>query len=372
MKIGFDAKRFFYNHSGLGNYSRNMISYLQDNFLEDEYYLFAADQPHKIDFDFKQNTKIIHPQGDYNGVKAAYWRSKAILHEPEFQNLDIFHGLSAELPIGIRKTSVKSVLTIHDMIYLHFPHLYRFIDRKIYHWKTKKACKEADKIIAISQQTKDDIIRFYKVKPEKIEIVYQGCNAIFYQKYSKEQLQDIRKKYAIPNQFILNVGTIEERKNALLIVEALHHSNIDFPLVIVGRKTAYTHKIEDYIQKHNLQKQVYIIDNVSFEDLPLLYQSAELFIYPSVFEGFGIPIIEAFNSDTAVIVSDISVFKEVAGEAALFFENNSKTDLADKIQRLLNNSNLKKDFVQKGKERKMQFRGEAIAERLMSIYQSLY
>jgi glycosyltransferase involved in cell wall biosynthesis len=371
MKIGFDAKRFFYNHSGLGNYSRNMIAYLQEYFPQEEYYLFAADRPGKINFHFQDNTQVIHPQGDFNGRKAAYWRSKAILHEPAFQTLDIYHGLSAELPIGIRKSPVKSVLTIHDMIYLHFPHLYKFIDRKIYHWKTKKACQEADKIIAISQQTKDDIIRFYKVKPEKIDIVYQGCNAIFYPEYPEIQQKSVREKYHLPKRYILNVGTIEERKNALLIVKAMHQSKIDFPLAIIGRKTAYTSKIEKYIAQHNLQKQVFILDNVGFEDLPVLYQGADIFIYPSVFEGFGIPIIEAFNSDTPVIVSDIPVFREVAGEAAMIFENNNPTDLGEKINVLLHDLEKRNTLIQKGRERKMLFRGEAIASKLMHIYQSL-
>ncbi len=243
--------------------------------------------------------------------------------------------MSNELPIGISKTNVKSIITVHDLIFVRYPELYKTIDRKIYFSKIKRACNEADKIIAISRQTKNDIVEFLNINPNKIEIVYQGCSDIYYQQHTEEQKNSVKKKYNLPDDFILNVGTIEPRKNAFQIVKALKKGNIDFPLVIIGRETNYTKGIRNFIILNKLEKQIFILNNVTFEDLPTIYQSAEIFIYPSFFEGFGIPIIEAFNSNTPVITSDIDVFKEVAEDAALFFENNNIDSFANAIQILL-------------------------------------
>ena len=371
MKLGFDAKRLLYNHSGLGNYSRNMLTYLQEYFPEEEYYLFAVDRPGKITFTPAANTHFVHPPGNTGGFRAAYWRSKGILRERHFKNLDIFHGLSAELPAGISETKVKAVLTVHDVIYLRYPHLYRFIDRKIYHWKTKKACEEADKIIAISRQTKEDIIRFYKVDENKIEIVYQGCSPLFARKWTVEQLQNIKKKYNLPDEYLLMVGTIEERKNALLAVKAIHRHHIPVPLVLVGKETKYSREIRSYIAKNGLEKQVHFIHNVAFEDLPGIYQNAKIFLYLSVFEGFGIPLLEAFHSGVPVIASDIDVFGEVAGDAALFACKNDVEDTAQQILRLLENEDERAKLIKRGNERKKRFSPQRIAQDLMSVYQNV-
>ncbi len=371
MKIGFDAKRLLYNRSGLGNYSRNMLAYLQTYFPEEEYYLFAVDRPGKIPFTPAANTHFVHPSGDFGASRAAYWRSKAIMREKKFEALDIFHGLSAELPVGISKTKVKSVLTIHDVIYLRYPHLYRFIDRKIYHWKTKKACKEAGKIIAVSRQTKEDIIRFYKVDEKKVEIVYQGCSPLFAQKLTAEQRQSIREKYHLPDEYLLMVGTIEERKNALTLVKALHQHHIPIPLVLVGRETKYARVIKDYIRQNKLEEQIYFLHNVSSGDLPGIYQNAKIFLYISVFEGFGIPLLEAFHSGVPVIASDIDVFAEVAGDAALFAQKNNVEDTAEKIKRLLQDEEERAKLIALGNARKERFSPQRIAQDLMKVYQNM-
>ncbi|MBN2890745.1 MAG: glycosyltransferase family 4 protein [Bacteroidales bacterium] len=371
MKIGFDSKRIFFNRSGLGNYGRNILSYMQDFYPENEYFLFSPKKEEKIEISLRNNTKIIEPQ-NLNFIKSnSYWRTKGVLKENSFTNLDVFHGLSNELPVGISKTNVKSILTVHDLIFVRFPELYKPIDRKIYLWKMKKSCAEADKIIAISRQTKNDLIAYLNVDTKKIEIVYQGCNEIYFHKKTEEQKQTIREKYGLPKNFILNVGTIEPRKNALLVVQALQKAKIDFPLVIVGKERPYTEKIRKFTAENKMENQVFIINNVDFKDLPTLYQSAEIFVYPSKFEGFGIPIIEAFNSEVPIITSDIDVFKEVANDAALLFKNENIDSLAEMLKTLLNDKALQTKLINAGKKRSEFFSGENVAKDLMRIYKTV-
>ena len=371
MNIGFDAKRIFHNVSGLGNYGRNILSYLQDNNPENNYFLFSPNKNNQIKIKLENNTKIIEPQKITSSIKNSIWRTKGILKEKFFDELDIYHGLSNELPFGISKTNVKSVITVHDLIFVRFPELYKYIDRKTYFYKMKRACNEADKIIAISRQTKNDIIKFLKINPNKISIIYQGCNEIYYKQLSLEKRRTVCEKYNLPENFILNVGTIEPRKNALLIVKAIKKAKINFPLVIVGRETNYSSKIKAFIIQNKMENQIFIRNNIIFEYLPALYQSAKIFIYPSYFEGFGIPIIEAFNSRTPVITSDIDVFKEVSDGSSVFFENNSINNLSEKILYLLESEQERQKYIKLGTKRTEFFKGEKIAENLIELYNKL-
>ncbi len=366
MNIGFDAKRFFFNKTGLGNYSRNIVNYLTKNYPENQYFLFSPKKSNKKLYTDNQQIKIITPKHKFNSI----WRSFTIKRNPVFKKLDIYHGLSNELPFGISKTNVKSIVTIHDLIFMKFPELYKPIDRKIYTYKALKACTEADKIIAISRQTKNDIIKLLNITEKKIEIVHQGCAEIFLKTADDNQIKLVKDKYNLPKNYILNVGTIEKRKNILTVIKAVNKAKIDFPLVIVGRATEYQNEIENYIAENKMHN-ILIISNVSFQDLPAIYQSADIFIYPSFYEGFGIPLIEAFNSKIPVIASDIDVFREVAENAAVFVNPHNIDDISEKLKSLIENPQLRQKYINRGLKRSLNFTDKKIADDLTKIYNRL-
>jgi len=370
MQIGFDAKRLFHNKTGLGNYSRNIVNYLQNYYSENKYFLFSPNISNPLSFETQNCTEIVKPQKTFLNIHS-FWRSFGILNENKFKKLDIYHGLSSELPQGISKTQVKSVVTVHDLIFVHYPNFYKKIDRYIYLKKLKNACFDADKIIAISRQTKNDLIDVLGVKNDKIEIVYQGCNNIFKQKSDENTKNKIRQKYNLPSEFILNVGTIEKRKNVLQVIKALKFSKIDFPLVIVGKETSYTQEVKKFISENNLQNQITFLHNADYEDFPTIYQLATLFIYPSIIEGFGIPLIEAFHSKIPVITSDIDVFREVAQSAAIFIKPENIEDISEKILNLLNNQNLRLTISNQGLNRVGFFDDKKIADDLIKVYHSI-
>lgn len=365
MRIGFDAKRAFFNHSGLGNYSRLIIDNISRLTTEDP--IFAFTPKSKLDFYFPDNTEIISPVG-INAVFTSLWRSKGVIKDLVKQDISIYHGLSNELPLGIDSTSMKSVVTIHDLIFLRYPELYKSYDRNIYLKKTKHAVEVADKVVAISEQTKRDLVEFLNVSEDKIVVHYQDCDVQFKKKLSIESIEDTKRKYGLPEKYVLSVGTIEERKNQLLTLKAAHKASV--PVVFLGKKTSYYQELESYVTQYNLGDQVRFLEGVSFSDFPAIYQGALVLMYPSIFEGFGIPIVEAMNSGIPVITSKGSCFTETGGDAALYIENNVKV-ATDALLKVLNNSELREECVAKGRAHVEKFNVEKTIPELLQLYKDI-
>ena len=361
MKIAFDGKRFFNNGSGLGNYSRDLVRILATYFPENNYILFNKNLS-------ERGKEILNlPNVSFRVVsKGNLTRQLKMGKNAQNADADIFHGLSGELPLKWTHKPIKKIVTIHDLIFLRFPQYYSFFDRKIHLWKFRKAAEQADLIIAISEQTKRDIIKFLKVPESKIRVIYQGCHQSFKEIQSPEFLNSVKEKFKLPEKFILNVGTIEERKNLLNIVKAVNGTEI--PLVVIGKKTKYFNKVERFIKKNKLQNQTVFLENVSMEELAAIYKLAEIFVYPSFFEGFGIPVIEALFSGTSVITSNTSCLPEAGGPDSLYVNPYQMEDLKSKILFLWNREAERKRRAEKGLEYVQRFTDEHIARELMNVY----
>lgn len=368
LNIGFDAKRLFNNFTGLGNYSRTLVESLRETFPNNKYHLFTPRLKDNTDtnFFFNNDFNIITPEKGNKSV----WRSKTCTKDIKRLNLDIYHGLSHELPVGIAKTTAKSLVTIHDLIYKTYPNDFKKIDRKIYDYKFKYACEKADKIIAVSQSTKSDLQSIYNVPNDRIEVIYQSCLSQFKVNYSNTQKDTIIAKYNLPAKFLLYVGSIIERKNLLGLVKAIEQikDQLDVPLIVIGNGKQYKTKVQKYIHEHKLEKHVRFIQNVTFTDLPLIYQLADIFIYPSFYEGFGIPLIESLWSKTPVITSNLSSLPEAAGPGALYCKPDDHKSIAEGILKLSNNKELKEELTVNGYKHVQQFDNKLIAESLFNIY----
>ncbi|HKK62811.1 MAG TPA: glycosyltransferase family 1 protein [Bacteroidales bacterium] len=370
MKIGFDAKRAFTNNTGLGNYSRTIINALNQSYPELELNLYAPKERNPMHYVPPKNVVAHYPKGAVARKFSSYWRTFSLARRLENDGIDIFHGLSNEIPVRISCSNVKSVVTIHDLIFMRLPHLYKPIDRAIYKRKVQSAVREADRIIAISRQTRDDLIEFFGAEEDKLRIVYQGCNPWFYEKVSSDKAAATAEKYNLPAEYLLYVGTIEERKNLLTIVKALHEARINIPLVAVGRKTAYFEKVIAYIEKHKIS-QVLFHHHIDNEDLPAVYQQSRAFIYPSRYEGFGIPVLEAINSGVPVITSHGGCLEESAGPGGFFIDPGNTEQLAGHIRRILDDSALREEAVKKGKKHAMKFREKSTVAELMKVYSEM-
>jgi glycosyltransferase involved in cell wall biosynthesis len=370
MKIGFDAKRAFNNSTGLGNYARLLIKSLIQNFPEHNYYLFTpkTDEKFKDEFINYKQVEIIKPEGFLNKKFPAAWRSFSVGDIVNNLELDIFHGLSNELPTGINQQKTKCVVTIHDLIFLRYPNYYNNIDAYIYKKKFKNACQNADLVLATSIQTELDIIEFFQTEKSKIKVLYQACDDAFSKTYSNQEKQVVSQKYQLPNKFILSVGTIETRKNQLTILQALKNLETNWHLVLIGKKTSYADEIWAYANAQNLQNRLQIFENVSFTDLPIIYQCASLFAYISEFEGFGIPVLEAMQSKVLTVTSNVSSLPEVIGNQQQTISPKNSNELVQYINNSYNKKKIIKSQIDQAKERTKLFDKNYLAQELMKLY----
>lgn len=365
MRIGFDAKRLFNNFTGLGNYSRFIADALSDNYPQHQYILYTPRLRPHIDTAKYLDTDRFTVRQPEKGKIGALWRTFSISDDLHHDKINIFHGLSNELPLR-KPSGLKTILTVHDLIFLRFPEYYGMIDVAIYKWKLKNACRSADRIVAVSHQTATDLKEFLNVDESKVEVVHQGCHPQFYQK--RNDHEEVRKKYDLPKEFILYVGTLEKRKNAGLIIRALARVNHKIPLVLVGKPTGYIAELEGLLKKHGMQSQVKFIYNAAFTDLPAFYQMASLFVYPSVFEGFGIPIVEAIASGVPVITSNGSCFSEAGGPHCIYINPSNPEELADSITMVLENAGLRTTMTDGSRVYIERFSPKAIAADIMKVY----
>jgi len=375
MRIGFDAKRAFKNFTGLGNYSRFILKSLSQNFPTNDYLLFTPEvrkEAAEISLACKNNNQETITPSDFwkLPVISGAWRSifQGVKHNES--QLDIFHGLSNEIPL-FRNKSTKYIVTVHDLLFCRYPELFNPIDVQIYKMKMSRSCKAADQVIAVSEQTKKDLIFYFGIDPMKIKVIYQGVHEIFNQEVSFEKRIQVKKKYNLPDRYLLFVSTIDKRKNVQLILQALkERKDWDYPLVVIGRPTSYLANLNDYIAQHSLQDKVIFLHDVSFEDLPAIYKMAYVFIYPSYFEGFGIPIIEAQRMGVPVITTTGSCFHEAGGHGALYGNPDDPAALIAHID-LLNDENQREMLIQKGYMNIRRFDQKIISRQLMEIYEEV-
>ncbi len=363
MKIGFDAKRAFNNTTGLGNYSRSIIKSIANYSKKNDLYLFTTKDNKNLFNIESHHVKIIKPK-IYTNKK--YWRFYGLNNHVAKLNIDIFHGLSNELPIGLK---TKKIVTIHDLLFLKYPHFYSFIDRKIYNLKSKNACNKADKIIAVSQKTKDDIINYYNIEPEKIEVIYQTCHDHFIQsKINKEIDSSLQKKLSKP--YILYVGRIEKRKNLLFLLRAMTKIN-NINLICIGKKTNYYKKIAAFNAANNLNDKVFFLNIDNTKKLSYIYKKSVGLVYPSIDEGFGIPIIEAMYSKIPVVISDGKVFKEIGGEHAYYFQQKNIDSLVHQIKKISTLSEERNIRIEKNLHYVQKFNQQQQTQKIIDLYKKM-
>jgi glycosyltransferase involved in cell wall biosynthesis len=385
MKIAFDAKRAYQNGTGLGHYSRTLISSLAESYKENEYFLCAPKLTNRFNISSLGNIQNVTPHGFVSKMLRSIWRSSWVVKDLDKIDVDIYHGLSNEIPRNINKTKIKSVVTVHDLIFERYPEQYNKIDVQIYRQKFKYACQHADVVIAISQQTKDDILKFYKIPEHKIVICYQSCNSSFATRVSEEEKQRVKSVYNLPGEFYLYVGSIIERKNLLNICKALpilEKLGNPIPLVVIGEGSEYKQKVKQYISEAGLEQRVIFLSDredlkslhsfITAKDFPAIYQQALCMVYPSFFEGFGIPVLEALWSKIPVITSNVSCLPETGGDAAFYVDPSSPEEIAAALNNISVDKVMVETMVKKGWLHAQKFTPQKCAAEVMQVYLRLH
>lgn len=372
MIIGYDAKRAFRNNSGLGNYSRMVIGGVcreGHGMVKSLLFTPTTKGRHTHYFDDIQEVEVRQPRGLW-AMAGGLWRSVWSGLCARREGVDIYHGLSHELPLFLGN-GVKKVVTMHDLIVRRYPKFFKPADRIIHRLKMRHACRVADMVIAISEQTKRDLVDMMHVPEEKIRVVYQSCDPIFWNPPSATLLPS-HSAVQLPERYIIAVGTVEERKNQVAAVRALALLPEDVCLVVVGRPRGnYPQQVRRVAKELGVDHRVIFLQNAAFPDFPALYRGAVASVYMSVFEGFGIPVLESLCCDCPVVTSNVSSMPEAGGDAALYAAPDDYRTLAAHLSRLLSDPAFRNSQIEKGRTQRLRFAPEKVSQDMLALYRSL-
>ncbi len=375
MKIGFDAKRAFCNFRGLGNYSRTLLEGLAKYYPDNGYFLYSppirtlSGKAWRTQF---PKFNVVTPRMLIGKIFHGIWRSIYLSDVVKKDSLNIYHGLSHELPPYINELNIKTVVTIHDLLFERLPDYFSAIDRRVYRRKCSYSCQVANKIIAVSNQTKKDLVEFWNIPEEKVRVIYQSYSSCFDNVCTDQEKNEIKVRLQLPNDFILYVGALTANKNLIGLIKAYALAGVKEKLVIVGRGSrVYKAELSNLIDELNLGSKVIFLHGVETKELPAIYQQATCFAFPSFYEGFGIPVIEALASGIPVVTSKDTSMEEAGGGGAVYADPYSCEDIAEKLKNVLNNSLLRDELIKKGKEHAKLFSPERTARELMALYEEL-
>jgi len=364
MRIGVDARLVHYQQAGIAQYTLRLLQGLAQIGGEDE---FLVLQHHK-----DREPYIAHERFTRcPGFTPSHHRLESYLLAAELipLGLDVFHSPDFIPP---RKTRYKCVITVHDLNFLVYPH-FLTSDAARYYGQIDQAVRRADRIIAVSESTRRDIVRLIGAPENKITVIYEGANPIFRPLDNKDEIRkSLQRKHGISGDFILFVSTIEPRKNIPTLVRAfrqlLDDYHIDVSLVLAGRKGWKFDEVFATIEELGVQDRVFCLGRVPTVDLVWLYNTARAFAFPSFYEGFGLPPLEAMACGTPVVVSNVSSLPEVVGDAALKVDPEEVDELTVALWRLVSDEALRTDLIEKGLRRASTFSYEKMARETLAVY----
>ncbi len=371
--IGFDAKRIVGNGTGLGNYGRTLVNSLAHLPAGPTLRLYAPDSGRddlRLQVEAHERVEFVY-SGRKLRICQDLWRSRGIVNDLVNDGIPLFHGLSGELPAGIRRAGIRTLVTIHDLIFLRHPEYYHWIDVQLYKRKFYRTLREADRIVAISECTKRDILHYSDFPADRIDVIYQSCGTAFHAPVSEEKIAEVKRKYQLPDRYMLQVGSIEERKNLMLAAQSLSLLPPDLHLVAVGRPTNYARQVADYAAHHGLAPRLHLLHGIPNDDLPAIYQGAQLFVYPSRYEGFGIPIIEAIQSGLPVVAATGSCLEEAGGPHCLYVDPDDVAGMAQAVSQYLTDKPFRDDAVAQSRSFVRRFENADVAQSMMDEYAKL-
>ena len=380
LTIGFEGKRLLSSLTGFGTYSRTLITDICRFYPETRCVLIAhasynalnklptfssleVEQVKRLD-----SLKVVYPPNTWH----FYWKLLGAKRTLYSQGVDIYHGLAHQIPRSVRQKRLPIVLSVHDLIYRYYPELSPDTDLNLYESQLLDACSVSDKIVAVSESTKRDLVNFFSISPQKISVIYSACDYRYHKTETSETIQQTRSIYGLPEKYLLYVGSMSERKNLLSVVKALNiiPRSDRLPLVVVGATTSYSNVVGDYIKNNDLDNWVIFPKRVETEDLPAVYQAAEIFLYTSLYEGFGMPILEALSSRIPVITSNISAMPEAAGPDSRLIDPKRPDEIASSIIDILSDDSLRHKMIENGYSYSQKFDNKIVTEQMLQLYQS--
>jgi glycosyltransferase involved in cell wall biosynthesis len=366
MRIGIDARLVYYSQAGITQYILRLIQGLAEIDRENEFIILQSRKDKNFIVDKANFKRVSLWTPSHHRLEQVALRVEIsgldldVLHNPDF--IPPFHR------------NCKSIITIHDLAFLVYPH---FLTKESarYYSQIDQAVKWTDHIIAVSESTKQDTIRLLGVPEHKITVIYESANPIYRPSKDQEILEQTKSKYHIEGDFILFVSTIEPRKNLPTLLKAyrqlLDSYKASVKLVVVGRRGWLSEEVFTLVDELKLTNDVLFLGRLSIEDLPHLYNAAQLLVQPSFYEGFGLPPLEAMACGTPVVVSNVSSLPEVVGDAGLLVDPEDVSELTVAIWRVLTDQALREDLIAKGFKRAQCFSWEKTALQTLELYKRI-
>lgn len=372
MRVAIDVSPAVHHRAGLGRYAQELTAALLDAPSEHEYVAFYHQRAGaQVDPPLDRLPHLT------TSLSVKPWRMRALLghltglaEDRLLPGIDLFHATDHLLP---RLNRVKTVFTLHDLIFRLYPETHKPLNRWFLTRAMPQFLRSANAVIAVSKNTKRDAVRFYDLDEAKIHVIYEGVNPRFCPAPA-EDVARVRRTHGLPERFILSLGTFEPRKNLTVLLEAYQHlldQGSELRLVIAGKKGWLYRGFFERLHDLGLEDQLVFPGFVPEADLPALYSAAEMFVFPSLYEGFGLPVLEAMACGTAVVSSNAASLPEVAGDAALMVDPHSVGDLVQAISTLSENENLRQELEAKGQRQAKKFSWEKTARETLDVYQSV-
>lgn len=372
MKIAIQAADLDHSRiDGTRVYILNVLKYFGKISQKDEFFIY-----HRKEF----NKELIPSKFSNYIIRKIWspflWTQTGFVWGIRRDKVDRLWMPMHNIPI-FRSKKIKTFVTVHDLAFKRFSDTFPKNDLWKLNFLLDRAVKGADKLIAVSESTKKDILEFYpKISPENIKVIYHGFDAELFQKeHHEEETNNVLKSYRLKSKnYLLYVGAIQPRKNLVTLVEAFEklkqENEDDLKLVLCGGKSWCWEKTIEAVEKSSVKKDIVLTDRVPFEELSVLYQNASIFVFPSLYEGFGIPVLESFASKVPVVVAKNSSLEEVGGDAVEYFNDSNASDLSVKIKKVLRNEELQKMMINKGEKQLRKFSWEKCARETLEFLKS--
>lgn len=374
MNIAVDIRTLSFRKGGISQYAYCLLKSVLRMDKFNTYFLFGYIRSSYEWDTFSGNVKEVVLRFPHRPLMKPIWEDILLPVAARKNKIDLWFSPDFIIP---RRLRVKSVITVHDLIFEEFHDTTQNSAAALFSKKVENSVRRADRIIAVSDFTRRRILERYKLPEEKVIRIYQAADERFHAIHDQEAIKRVLRRYGIPDKFLLFVGEISERKNLIRLLKAyrlLHRADKTRgrKLVLVGKRTTQTHGILKEVAALDLQLEVFLTGYVPDEDLPFLYNSAKLFVFPSLYEGFGIPPLEAMKCGTPVVASNTTAIPEVVGDAALLFDPENPEDIAEKIDLIINEKIDVNKLISKCKLHADAFTWEMTAMQTLEILNSFH
>lgn len=366
MKIAIDIREAGHEKTGKGWYTYNLVHELLKLDHENEYILYTDAEKHPLG-NFKNATVKVMK------VKSIQWHLK-VLKDIKAEKAEIFFAPTSYIIPALAPKSLKTIITIHDLVAFLFPNTHSAKAVVIERLTLKRAIKKAKAILVVSQNTQKDLLKKFQYPADKIFLTPCAPSEFFREKIDEKELEKLKKKYQLPENFILAVGTLEPRKNFPNLIKSfviIKRKYPDYKLVIVGKKGWKFKQIEDALKQYNLQNDVIFPGYLDDQELHKIYAIAKVFVFPSLYEGFGIPPLEAMASGCPVVSSNVASMPEVVDQAGLLIDPKNALKMADAITSLIENDQVRNMMIERGKAQADKFSWKKSAEKALEVIKSL-